>query len=149
MQYLKRVDSIARGQQIITSRPLGKCHTSIRCCSAKSYSLIFRENNAPGRVARDTIDLHGQFVGEAENILEERIRYAKSINQTHIHVIVGKGNHSAGHIAKIKPRVEQICDNLGLQHHTEQNEGRIYINLTGGAVDYGAVRSWGGYQQNH
>jgi hypothetical protein len=33
---------------------------------------------------------------------------------------------------KIKPRVEQICQELGLQYSTEQNEGRIYINLQGG-----------------
>jgi DNA-nicking Smr family endonuclease len=47
---------------------------------------IFRENNAPGRVADDTIDLHGQFVEEAQNILEQRIRYAQQSGQTHLHV---------------------------------------------------------------
>jgi len=98
----------------------------------QASEFIFRENNAEGRVASDTIDLHGQFVEEAENILEERIRYAKSTGQTHLHVIVGKGNHSAAHLQKIKPRVEQICQQEGLQYHIEPNEGRIYINLTGG-----------------
>ncbi len=98
----------------------------------QASEFIFRENNAEGRVASDTIDLHGQFAEEAENILEERIRYAKSTGQTHLHVIVGKGNHSAAHIQKIKPRVEQICQQEGLQYRTEPNEGRIYINLTGG-----------------
>jgi hypothetical protein len=48
--------------------------------------------------------------------------------------IVGKGNHSVNHVQKIKPRVEQICQEQGLQYHTEHNEGRIYINLTGGAA---------------
>lgn len=98
----------------------------------QASEFIFRENNAEGRVASDTIDLHGQFAEEAESILEERIRYAKSTGQTHLHVIVGKGNHSAAHIQKIKPRVEQICQQEGLQYRTEPNEGRIYINLTGG-----------------
>lgn len=46
--------------------------------------------------------------------------------------IVGKGNHSSGHIQKIKPRVEQVCRELGLQYATEENAGRIYVNLTGG-----------------
>lgn len=46
--------------------------------------------------------------------------------------IVGKGNHSADHIQKIKPAVENICRELGLQYNTEHNEDRIYINLTGG-----------------
>jgi hypothetical protein len=49
-----------------------------------------------------------------------------------MHRIVGKGNHSVSHIQKIKPRVEQICQELGLQYSTEQNEGRMYINLQGG-----------------
>ncbi|KAJ5618899.1 smr family protein [Penicillium lagena] len=100
----------------------------------QASEFIFRENNASGRVAADTIDLHGQFVEEAEEILEERIRYAKTHGQNHLHVIVGKGNHSANHVQKIKPRVEQVCRELGLQYSTEENAGRMYINLTGGAA---------------
>ena len=52
----------------------------------QASEFIFRENNAEGRVAADTIDLHGQFVEEAEEILEERIKYAKSQGQSHLHV---------------------------------------------------------------
>lgn len=54
----------------------------------QASEFIFRENNANGRVAADTIDLHGQFVEEAEDILEERIMYAKSHGQNHLHVYV-------------------------------------------------------------
>lgn len=100
----------------------------------QASDFIFRENNATGRVPDDTIDLHGQFVEEAEDILEKRIRYAQEQGQTHLHVIVGKGNHSANHVQKIKPRVEQVCRDLGLQYATEENEGRIYVNLQGGEV---------------
>lgn len=113
----------------------------------QASEFIFRENNAHGRIPADTIDLHGQFVEEAEDILEERIRYAQSHGQTHLHVIVGKGNHSPGHIQKIKPRVEQVCRELGLQYHPEPNEGRIYVNLTGGAVDMQQVNNWGPQSQ--
>lgn len=101
----------------------------------QASEYIFRENNAPGRVADDTIDLHGQFVEEAEDILEARIRDARARGQTHLHVIVGKGNHSVGHVQKIKPRVEQVCRELGLQYATEENEGRIYVNLAGHEVN--------------
>lgn len=52
----------------------------------QASEYIFRENNAGDRVAADTIDLHGQFVQEAEAILEQRIRYARDHNQTHLHV---------------------------------------------------------------
>jgi len=116
----------------------------------QASEYIFRENNAEGRVASDTIDLHGQFVEEAEDILEIRIREAQRQGQTHLHVIVGKGNHSQNHIQKIKPRVERVCQELGLQYHTEANEGRMYINLKGGpaipppGTGYGGG---GGYQQ--
>lgn len=54
----------------------------------QASDYIFRENNAVGRVADDTIDLHGQFVEEAEDILEQRIRYAQQHGQTHLHVYV-------------------------------------------------------------
>jgi DNA-nicking Smr family endonuclease len=54
----------------------------------QASEFIFRENNAEGRVTGDTIDLHGQFVEEAEDILEQRIRVAQSQGQTHLHVYV-------------------------------------------------------------
>lgn len=101
----------------------------------QASDYIFRENNAINRVAADTIDLHGQFVEEAERILTERIRAAQSQGQNHLHVIVGRGNHSVNHVQKIKPAMEQLCREMGLQFATEENEGRIYVNLQGGAVD--------------
>ncbi|KEF57366.1 uncharacterized protein A1O9_05283 [Exophiala aquamarina CBS 119918] len=128
----------------------GKAHgLKMEQFNRQASEFIFRENNAEGRAPADTIDLHGQFVEEAEDILEERIRYAQSHGQTHLHVIVGKGNHSTGHVQKIKPRVEQVCRELNLQYHTEENEGRIYVNLSGGNVNMQDVNSWGGYQQGY
>lgn len=52
----------------------------------QASEFIFRENNADGRVPEDTIDLHGQFVEEAEDILEERIKHARQSGQPHLHV---------------------------------------------------------------
>ena len=65
--------------------------------------------------------------------------------------IVGKGNHSVNHVDKLKPRVEQVCKELGLQYSTEANAGRIYVNLTGGAAQMPSqfTQNGGGYQQNH
>lgn len=119
----------------------------------QARDFIFRANNAEGRVAGDTIDLHGLFVEEAEDVLEERIRTARAQGQTHLHVIVGKGNHSRGHVQKIKPRVEQVCREMGLQYATEENEGRIFVNLQGGAVHEmpppPQAPSYGGYPGGH
>lgn len=65
----------------------GKAHgRKMEEYNRQASEFIFRENNASGRVEADTIDLHGQFVEEAEEILEERIRYAKSHGQNHLHV---------------------------------------------------------------
>lgn len=99
---------------------------------ARDY--IFRANNSVDRVPGDTIDLHGLYVEEAEDVLEERIKAARARGEDHLHVIVGKGNHSAGHVQRIKPRVEQVCRELGLGYQTEENEGRIFVNLKGGKV---------------
>ncbi|KAK0710993.1 hypothetical protein B0H67DRAFT_583939 [Lasiosphaeris hirsuta] len=129
----------------------------------QASEYIFRENNAPGRVAEDTIDLHGQFAEEADDILEARIRDAQARGQKHLHVIVGKGNHSVGHVQKVKPKVEEVCRELGLSYATEENAGRMYIDLTGGRVDHapplpqqpqgyqGGYNPGGGYpgQQQH
>ncbi|KAL8697759.1 MAG: hypothetical protein Q9201_006946 [Fulgogasparrea decipioides] len=117
----------------------------------QASDFIFRENNAIGKVDADTIDLHGQFVEEAEDILEQRIKYAQSTGQTHLHVIVGKGNHSYNHIQKIKPRIEQVCRQLGLQYATEHNAGRIYINLQGGPAQMPQhlISDSNAYQEHH
>jgi DNA-nicking Smr family endonuclease len=125
---------------------------------ARDY--IFRANNSGDRVAGDTIDLHGLFVEEAEDVLEERIRACRARGESHLHVIVGKGNHSVGHVQKIKPRVEQVCRELGLQYRTEENEGRIFVNLQGGEVGHmppppvapgypGGQHAGGGYGGGH
>jgi hypothetical protein len=115
----------------------------------QASEFIFRENNAVGKVDSDTIDLHGQFVEEAEEILEQRIRYAQQSGQDHLHVIVGKGNHSPCHIQKIKPRVEQVCQELGLQYNTEHNEGRMYIQLRPGQGQGPPQMPQWDYQQQH
>ncbi|KAK2744941.1 hypothetical protein FQN57_004071 [Myotisia sp. PD_48] len=110
----------------------GKAHgRKMEEFNKQASEFIFRENNANNRVAADTIDLHGQYVEEAEDILEERIKAARRQGQTHLHVIVGKGNHSANHVQRLKPRVEQVCRDLGLHYTTEDNAGRIYVDLTG------------------
>ena len=51
----------------------------------QASEYIFLENNADGRVPSDTIDLHGQYVSEAEEILERRIRAAQARGESHLH----------------------------------------------------------------
>lgn len=108
--------------------------------NAQARDFIFRANNA--HQPEDTIDLHGLYVEEAEEILETRLRTARQRGDDHINVIVGKGNHSAGGIAKIKPAVEKILRAQGLQFNSEQNAGKIIVQLREGG---GAGQGSGGY----
>ncbi|KAH9427166.1 hypothetical protein MCOR02_012407, partial [Pyricularia oryzae] len=104
----------------------GKKHgANMERYNKQASEYIFRENNNPERVAEDTIDLHGQFVEEAEDILEARIRDAQAR---------ARGTCTAGGVQKIKPRVEQVCRELGLDYATEANDGRIFVDLTGAKV---------------
>lgn len=115
----------------------------------QASQFIFRENNAPGRVADDAIDVHGQFAEEAEDILEQRIRADQARGQSHLHVIVGKGNHSDGGVQKLKPRVEKVCRELGLQYATEENAGRIFVNLRPGGPAVPPPEHSGGIPPSH
>jgi len=55
-----------------------------------------------------TIDLHGLYVKEAIEKTEEAIANAQRQGTDELRVIVGKGIHSQGHVAKIKPAVQGL-----------------------------------------
>ena len=40
---------------------------------------------------------------------------------------------------KIKPAVEELCKELGLRYRAEENDGRIYVDLSGGGDGTGYV----------
>ncbi|KAI0448168.1 hypothetical protein F4803DRAFT_496940 [Xylaria telfairii] len=100
----------------------------------KASKIIFKENNR--NATADAIDLHGLYVAEAVKQVETRVREDRGAGKTHLHVIVGQGHHSVDHIQRIKPAIEQLCENLGLQYATEENAGRIYVNLQGGNITH-------------
>ncbi|ROT42837.1 DUF1771-domain-containing protein [Sodiomyces alkalinus F11] len=125
----------------------GKRHAAqMDAYNQQASDFIFRANNAPGEVGEDEIDLHGQFVEEAERILEARVHADRRRGASHLYAIVGKGNHSANGVQRIRPAVERLCGELGLRYATdEDNTGRILINLQGGE----AVMPPPGQQQSH
>ena len=80
------------------------------------------------------------------------MRWVKNINTNGwLYSIVGKGNHSTNHVQKLKPRVEAVCKELGLQYATEDNAGRVYVNLTGGPANMPPMHPGGagGYAGAH
>jgi len=115
--------------------------------NAQASSLILKANNAG--LPADVLDLHGQFVDEARAILEARIAAARAQGvRGRLHVVVGRGVHSVGHVQKIKPAVEEICRKQGLAFGTEANEGRVWVDLGGegqGSPQYGqGSQTYGG-----
>jgi DNA-nicking Smr family endonuclease len=52
--------------------------------------------------------LHGLYVKEAIERTEGAIALAQRSGQDELKVVVGKGIHSQGHVAKIKPAVEGL-----------------------------------------
>lgn len=94
----------------------------------QAAEYVFRENNTDS--AGDEIDLHGLYVKEAEWILQKRISECLRTNQSHLKVIVGKGLHSQNGIAKLKPAVDQLCDESNLKHHIDpKNTGVLVIDF--------------------
>lgn len=66
---------------------------------------------------------------------------------------MGKGNHSVGHVQKLKPAVERVCAELGVGFWTEENEGRLFVDLAGTGMGpgqgHGGVGGGGWQQQGY
>lgn len=118
----------------------------------QAAEYVFRENNTDS--AEDEIDLHGLYVKEAEWILQRRITECVRTNQSHLKVIVGKGLHSQNGIAKLKPAVDDLCDNTGLNHYIDpKNSGVLVIDFANSSGHNWNAPSYGNnapqYQQQH
>ncbi|WRT69317.1 uncharacterized protein IL334_006301 [Kwoniella shivajii] len=92
---------------------------------------IFNENNKQS--PDDTIDLHGLYVKEAIERVESAITQAqRSGHSEELRVIVGKGIHSQGGRAKIKPAVEDLMRKYNLTAHVDpSNTGVLIVDLQG------------------
>lgn len=98
--------------------------------SKQAAQYVFQENNADS--AADEIDLHGLYVKEAKWILQQRIAECMRTNQQHLKVIVGKGLHLKNGVAKLKPAVDEMCQESGLTHYIDKhNTGVLVIDFTG------------------
>jgi len=89
---------------------------------------IFIENNKDSKPGE--VDLHGLYVKEAIIYTDRAIEEAKQRGDTEMHLIVGKGLHSQGGAAKIKPAIE----NLMMKHQLTaaldpHNTGVLIVQL--------------------
>jgi DNA-nicking Smr family endonuclease len=81
-----------------------------------------------------TIDLHGQTVAEAIQLVQETIdlcrQQRKQSEQPHyLSVITGVGRNSPGGVARIRPAVERLLEQAGLQYRTTNGGGCFVIKL--------------------
>jgi len=93
----------------------------------EASDFIFIENNKdsePGEV-----DLHGLYVKEAITRADQAIRNAKSQGQAQINFIVGKGLHSHGGVAKIRPAIEDLIQKHQLSAQLDPNNSGVLIVL--------------------
>ncbi|CAO3696634.1 unnamed protein product [Rhizopus stolonifer] len=82
------------------------------------------------------IDLHGLFVAEAGEKVEEAIKRCKSSGQENLTIIVGKGLHSPGQIAKLKPAIIELVKkyNVSCQPNIP-NPGCLFVEFGKGTGD--------------
>lgn len=110
--------------------------------NSQAAQYVFVANNADS--SGNEIDLHGLYVKEAEYFLRQRICAGISRHESQLHVIVGKGIHSANGISKLKPAIESMCKEANLRNHIDgKNSGVLLIELEGANVP----SSWNVQQQ--
>ncbi|KAF9650614.1 Smr-domain-containing protein [Thelephora ganbajun] len=85
------------------------------------------EDSSPGE-----IDLHGLYVKEAINYTDRAIEAAKRRGDTTINIIVGKGLHSNGGVARLKPAIEALMRKHNLVAELDPNNAGVLIVQLGG-----------------
>jgi len=107
----------------------GKQHEAeMHRLNQEASDWIFRENNLDSHP--DEVDLHGMYVKEAIQRTDDAIVAAQRRGDDHIRLIVGKGLHSAGSVAKIKPAIEELMAKHQLAASLDpHNEGVLIVSL--------------------
>ncbi|KAA1472949.1 DUF1771-domain-containing protein [Dentipellis sp. KUC8613] len=100
--------------------------------NGEASEWIFRENNTDSKPGE--IDLHGLYVKEAIRFTEQSIQQAQQRGDGEIHLIVGKGLHSAHGAAKLKPAIEELIQKYNLVATLDpSNAGVLIVQLDGQA----------------
>ncbi|KAK0504879.1 cytoplasmic protein [Armillaria luteobubalina] len=91
---------------------------------------IFVENNRDSKPGE--IDLHGLYVKEAIARTDIALDEAKRRGDTEIRLIVGKGLHSKGGAAKIRPAIEELMHKHQLVAELDpSNSGVLVVEFNG------------------
>jgi len=109
----------------------GKAHQrEMEGLNKEASEWIFTENNRDSQPGE--VDLHGLYVKEAITYTDRAIQEARRRGDREVHLIVGKGLHSTGHVAKIKPAIEELMQKHQLVAELDpRNAGVLIIGLDG------------------
>ncbi|KAL1744660.1 hypothetical protein HDZ31DRAFT_63880 [Schizophyllum fasciatum] len=114
----------------------GKAHQrQMEEFNKKAADWIFVENNKDSKPGE--VDLHGLYVKEAVERTEIAIEDAKRRGDREIHLIVGKGLHSNGKAARIKPAIEQLMAKHNLAADLDPDNAGVLIVQIGGGDRHG------------
>jgi len=106
--------------------------------NARAANLYFEDNNRGKGLGE--IDLHGLHVSEAVERVEQRLKQCEAQRLAQLVVIVGRGNHSAGGVQKVKPAMEKLIREHRLRVAIgSPNEGCITVFL--GHADAGVMHA--------
>lgn len=114
------------GAQAKTLSNRGKEHQrKMEILNKQAADWIFIENNKDSKPGE--IDLHGLYVKEAIARTDQAIQEAKQRGNSELHLIVGKGLHSKGGNAKIKPAVEELMQKHRLRAELDPHNAGVLV----------------------
>lgn len=109
----------------------GKAEASLMEKANRMASNAAFQGNNKGRDSW-TIDLHGLYVEEAVQRTRESIAKARVEGKEYLIFIVGKGNHSAGGVQRLKPAIEKLAQEEQLSCiPNKPHDGCLWVVLDG------------------
>ncbi|KAH0827914.1 DUF1771-domain-containing protein [Lanmaoa asiatica] len=110
----------------------GKQHKrTMESLNAKASAGIFRRDDARQDSNPGEIDLHGLYVKEAVSYVDKSVQEARQRGDAEIRhpsvIILGKGLHSDGHVAKIKLAIEDLMKKHNIPSEVDPRNAGVLI----------------------
>ncbi|KAL4073870.1 hypothetical protein J3A83DRAFT_4092267, partial [Scleroderma citrinum] len=126
--YQQSQDAFQRGEHArakVFSAQGGRHKLKMESLNNSASAQIFKANNPDGKTGR--VDLHNLFVKEALLYAKKAIEEAPEQSRSQIQFVVGKGLHSEGNEAKIKPALEKFLKDCNIQAALDPNNAGVLI----------------------
>ncbi|XP_064097924.1 LOW QUALITY PROTEIN: uncharacterized protein LOC135209176 [Macrobrachium nipponense] len=135
--YRKAQEAYQKGMKNVAAyyAALGKLHAEkLNEANKRASYKILEAVNSKNKKDANVLDLHLLHVPEALNatkafLLErEQLLMARNINQLQVSLITGRGAHSVGGQAKLKPAIRDYLQQKGYTFH-EGNSGMFVVTI--------------------